>query len=1094
MSFSLDIWKEKAGAQLRQAGDWLAHRATQDTPYLVYGTLCGLSLWPLVEAAQGGALLPAVMALGNVAAGVGGNLLAEQIQSWKEGADQAQVSAWVREHAPTNADLREALDDVLVKLEAVPQAQTGLDAADRERFTATLRRELVQLGNLARFEATLIGDGAIAQDHSVAAGAGGVAVGGDVGGDAVATFHRIETEGGTYVEGNVQAGTFVGRDMHVHGDMYNGPPPEDTKEALTIYRRVVAQACGQLPLRGVDVGAADATAGKKPMGLAHVYVDLDTTTSIAPEGAAQGDAEGERHERGGALSGERETRPLSALEAVVANRRLVLLGDPGGGKSTFVNYVAYSLALSALGGGEGASVAEESSLPGWPETERERLPIRVILRDFARWLPDPLPTRAEPCHLWDFIEARLKAQKLDFVAKPLCTALEQGRALLLLDGLDEVPTPAQRVFVRDAVRTFVDRYDDPNRVTRNRVLITCRVLSYQLPADPDAPDLRLSSFPTFELAPFDADKVDGFIDAWYAELARTGVVRAQDAGGLARELREAVRRPDLWRLASNPLLLTVMALVHTHTGRLPDARALLYEDTVDILLWRWEQLKAGGGGAAPRLQQLLLEAGRSEMDLKRVLAQLAYQAHTQVDDGTEDGEALADIGEFKLHKALAALKDGDLNWAGQVIETMKLRAGLLLERAPEVFTFPHRTFQEYLAGAHLATQPGFAQQACKLAEAGAVWREVILLAVGRLVYRLEDIAKLLALVGELCPAAAPQDATGWRKAWLAGDALLEAGINRVGDSALGWDLLMRVRARLADLVTEGRLSPRERVEAGDTLARLGDPRPGLGVDPETGRPDFVWCEVSAGPFLMGEGDRQHTVELSGYSISLYPVTNHQYRSFVEAGGYEERRYWTAEGLEWKEREGWNAPRDYGTPFNLENHPVVGVSWYEALAYCCWLTEVWREAGRIGPDEAVRLPTEAEWEKAARGTDGRRYPWGNDANPARANYDHTSIGSTSAVGCFPNGASPYGCLDMAGNVWEWTSSLYEAYPYNASDGREDLGARGRRVLRGGAFNNLRDSIRCVPRDDVDSSDRYFVVGMRVVVSSIPPALKHEGRER
>ena len=137
----------------------------------------------------------------------------------------------------------------------------------------------------------------------------------------------------------------------------------------------------------------------------------------------------------------------------------------------------------------------------------------------------------------------------------------------------------------------------------------------------------------------------------------------------ARGLQDAVRRPDLWRLAPNPLLLTVISLVHTHRGRLPEARALLYEETVDILLWRWEQVKLAGQEGAPLLRQLLLDAGRSEVDLKRILWDLAYEAQSRSQPGEETD--LADIGENRLQNALAALKDDDHNWARQVVTAIK---------------------------------------------------------------------------------------------------------------------------------------------------------------------------------------------------------------------------------------------------------------------------------------------------------------------------------------------------------------------------------------------------------------------------------------
>jgi len=198
--------------------------------------------------------------------------------------------------------------------------------------------------------------------------------------------------------------------------------------------------------------------------------------------------------------------------------------------------------------------------------------------------------------------------------------------------------------------------------------------------------------------------------------------------------------------------------------------------------------------------------------------------------------------------------------------------------------------------------------------------------------------------------------------------------------------------------------------------------------------------------------------------------------------------------------------DYGEPFNLPNHPAVGVTWYEALAFCRWLTEAWPAAERIDAALVARLPSEAEWEKAARGGvkipaspivaragavpapylkanphPRRRYPWGDEADPNRANYDDTGIGTTSAVGCFPGGASLYGVEDLSGNVWEWTRSLYKDYPYDPEDGREEPEGEGSRVLRGGAFYDGGWLLRCAFRLGPDPDYRYWNLGFRVVVA-------------
>jgi formylglycine-generating enzyme required for sulfatase activity len=221
--------------------------------------------------------------------------------------------------------------------------------------------------------------------------------------------------------------------------------------------------------------------------------------------------------------------------------------------------------------------------------------------------------------------------------------------------------------------------------------------------------------------------------------------------------------------------------------------------------------------------------------------------------------------------------------------------------------------------------------------------------------------------------------------------------------------------------------------------------------------------IPAGVFIMGSAswrdkyaeDReqpQHPLYLPDYYLAKTPVTNAHYAAFVQATGYDPQRAW------W-ERD-WKPPKG-----KKEDYPVVYVSWYDAVAYCNWLSKV---TGR-----SYCLPSEAEWEKGARGGDGRIYPWGDQWDAEQCNSQEDGKEDTTPVGAYPEGASPYGLLDMAGNVWEWTRSLWGVellrgpdfeYPYNSGDGREDLKASDSilRVLRGGSFNDDHGSVRCAYR--------------------------------
>lgn len=232
--------------------------------------------------------------------------------------------------------------------------------------------------------------------------------------------------------------------------------------------------------------------------------------------------------------------------------------------------------------------------------------------------------------------------------------------------------------------------------------------------------------------------------------------------------------------------------------------------------------------------------------------------------------------------------------------------------------------------------------------------------------------------------------------------------------------------------------------------------------------------IPAGEFIMGtdsEGanaDQKpaHTVYLDAFYIDKHEVTNAEYEEFILSGGYKSKKLWTKKGWNFIQNNQIQAPLKYRqNKISTEpDQPVIGVSWYEANAYATW-------AGK-------RLPTEAEWEKAARGTDGRIYPWGDEMDFSKLSY-FPHVTKVQTVGSFANGASPYGVRDMAGSVWEWCADWYSESYYNQSPGTNSKGpGNGEyRVLRGGAWNSIRRQLQSTYRYYEKENYQDYTIGFR-----------------
>ncbi len=797
--------------------------------------------------------------------------------------------------------------------------------------------------------------------------------------------------------------------------------------------------------------------------------------------------------------------PRLIVDLLQEHPGLVILGDPGAGKSTLLKYLAATLA---------AGQGEKIGMPG-------RIPMLLPIRAYAQALVGQELTPVE------FLENYYSHQAgFSLPLKALFQdILKRGNALVLWDGLDEIPDLFERQRVVDRVRKFFQW----NHRAGNRFVLTSRIIGYQ-----DAP-LHAVGLATSVLSEFTARDIEDFVAKWTEAVAHNSSKSPEIALRAARreeaDLLIALRRDaGIRQWAGNPLLLTLMAVLRHRQGIAHNSRAKLYDQFVQTLLHHWNMARSlDTVGMQP-------SSMRHTQTLMGELALWIQQQHAQrcVVKAESARRKLTEI--CTAHQLTNPEHEADL-----LLRHARDYAGILVDLGPGEYGFIHRTLQEYLAAyaiaAKVADDASIAFDLLAPHLNDPAWREVILLAVGCLgsVRQMEQQAS--DLIERLLDSTRPEQA---ELRALIGRAATEAGIDGLTATCKA-----RVSAVLLDLIgDDGRAAVLIRADAGNALAELGDLRPEVMTVEH-----MQFCCVPAGPFDMSGGERTHDesddlVHVNSllnydYWLGRYPITNTQFETFIQAGGYQHAEYWAeaaALGLwrpgeirlgfyRWDDAFGgfqpWSTywsdrPLSYGAPFNLPNHPVNNLSWYECLAFTRWLNDQFKLPDR---GWSACLPSDPEWEKASRGgheradwhlsnvgavAEGglckplsaewlppatkpaslpsmapavlptipinlRRFPWGPNEDPNRANYRDTEIRTTNAVGIFPGGVSPYGCEEMIGNVWEWTRSLWGPsnfersfhYPYISTQDREDLsaGIEMLRTVRGGSYFSLPVHARC-----------------------------------
>lgn len=695
--------------------------------------------------------------------------------------------------------------------------------------------------------------------------------------------------------------------------------------------------------------------------------------------------------------------------------------------------------------------------------------------------------------------------------------IKAGGCLIMLDGLDETGDADERGSAMDLIASLVHECD------QNRYLVASRPC--------EGLGDRLPGFAERHLRPLDANDIRRLLNKLFLALRlaedRTPTANS-DPDALVPEAaelwRNLERSPRLFDMATNPLLLTSMAVLVEGREPLPVERAKIYEKLVRLTIeaWRKAQLSRERPGVRVRLYYDRKNAGAEESD-DNVRQRLQLLAAAMLES---ERRAITLAQARDLLRPVYKANNPDWNdercddYVRELLYQIALHSGLLQARnSDSLFSFAHFTLQEYLAARHYTEQRSSKETDDLISRwPERRWRETILLAIGHGATSGSDETAQAVLDTLL--------ATGDSEALLlASDAIDEANV-RPGDNLNPQRLAVCERLRvLAALTSDWRTAahpdPVLRNRAATMLDRLeADPeRPGLNL----AKDDYWANRIEPGVFSMGDDNGKYNDEKpqfdcsirQPYALARFPVTNRQYLLFVEAlaGRGTPEAVAAANRLKDLMKQHGENPEKYGG-FHQHywpgaryrasegNHPVVSVTWYAATAFAWWADAWLRAQGARAEGAQLRLPTAAEWERAAAyppallGGDSRaghrEYPWGAEVTAAtsaritasiQANIDESEIDNTSVVGIFPHGAAACGAEELSGNVWEWCSTLKLDYPFKGEVSVESFytmnkSTRSSNVLRGSSWLFHRDNARCAARFGLNTATNSDDCGFRL----------------
>ncbi len=644
--------------------------------------------------------------------------------------------------------------------------------------------------------------------------------------------------------------------------------------------------------------------------------------------------------------------PVDLQMAMRNNRKLVIEGKAGCGKTTFVRWLAWKLCRPA-------GVDEEFGwLRGFPIWVRINELDQHIAGRMKRSSPEDPGSAVDVRWIPHFLASHesWRLSEAFFTDK-----LQQQDTVLFLDGLDEAATEQRRVDMVKMIRAAADEYSC-------RIVVTTRPGVHEGRA-------TLDGFGLASIDDLDDGGIDGFLWQWCMWLKRKEEAAAREYYG---KVREAVAAPGIRHLAGNPLMLTSLAVLHFRRKQLPEQRVKLYEQILD---WLAEQTVEKHDKYKEYKKDSLLE----------LLGFLALGMQEW-----KGGHKLSlGIGDAA---AMLTPKTSSPAPMRQLLEDLQTDSGIVTLRGGEI-AFWHRCFQEYLAARTMANLPDtkIPRRARKLLYA-AEGREMLPLVAGCMAESAKQ--RLTLLLHDLVRHASAQKRLDLKAHAVGVLGKMLADVVPFGYALSGpaERLYGSLRESVMAIFEKGKarsIGLKTRVAAAEALDQASQARLLL-----PGRKEY-WRAIRGGSYPIG-GDPEayrsrpgEVSEIAGFRIGRFPVTVHEYNKYLEDP---------------KVKDQVEMPRAWEEQCNHPGRPVVGVTWRQARDYCSWAK--------------CMLPTEEQWEAAARGAEGRVYPWGKEEpDKHRANCG-MMVGAPTPVGLFPEGDTPEGVADMAGNVWEWTRSDFD----------------------------------------------------------------------